>query len=270
MEPSDYTSIAVSVQGRVGVIEMIRPEEGNPLEPEGSEREMHDALSRFQRDREIRVVVLTGSGEVFSRGGHKTPIRVDPAEMGGFSLGERLAYGYSYGVFWEYLPEYRKPIIAAVNGLAFGGGCELVESTHIAFAADTATFSKAEINIGIIPTFGGTQRLPRNVGRKAAIELVLSGRTFDAAEAAQLGLVNRVVPGANLLGAALTFARELASKPPLTIAAALTAIHRGMDAAIDDGLAIEEAAFARIVATHDAREGVAAFLEKRSPSFVGR
>jgi enoyl-CoA hydratase len=116
----------------------------------------------------------------------------------------------------------------------------------------------------------GTQRLPRNVGRKAAIELILSGRTFDAAEAAQLGLVNRVAPGASLLGAAITFARELASKPPLTIAAALAAIHRGMDAAIDDGLAIEEAAFARIVPTHDAREGVAAFLEKRSPSFVGR
>jgi enoyl-CoA hydratase/carnithine racemase len=154
--------------------------------------------------------------------------------------------------------------------LAFGGGCELVESTHIALAADTATFSKAEINIGIIPTFGGTQRLPRNVGRKAAIELILSGRVFDAAEAARLGLVNRVVPGVRLLDEALALADRLATKPPLTLAAALAAIHRGMDASIDDGLAIEEAAFARIVPTHDAREGVAAFLAKRVPKFIGR
>jgi enoyl-CoA hydratase/carnithine racemase len=165
---------------------------------------------------------------------------------------------------------FAKPIIAAVNGLAFGGGCELVESTHIALAADTATFSKAEIDIGIIPTFGGTQRLPRNIGRKAAIELILTGRRFDAAEAARLGLVNRVVPGTSLRDEALALASLLAAKPPLTLAAALGAIHRGMDAAIDDGLAIEEAAFARIAATHDAREGVAAFLEKRAARFLGR
>jgi enoyl-CoA hydratase len=165
---------------------------------------------------------------------------------------------------------FSKPIIAAVNGLAFGGGCELVESTHIALAADTATFSKAEIDIGIIPTFGGTQRLPRNIGRKAAIELILSGRVFDAAEAARLGLVNRVVPGPNLQSEALALAELLASKPALTMAAALSAIHRGMDAAIDDGLAIEEAAFAQIVPSHDTREGIAAFVEKRSPRFLGR
>jgi enoyl-CoA hydratase/carnithine racemase len=165
---------------------------------------------------------------------------------------------------------FSKPVIAAVNGLAYGGGCELVEATHLALAADTAQFSKAEINIGIIPTFGGTQRLPRNVGRKAAIELILTGRTFDAAEAARLGLINRVVPGADLIGTAIDLAKELAAKPPLTVAAALTAIHRGMDAAIDDGLAIEEAAFARIVPSCDAREGVAAFLERRRPSYLGR
>jgi enoyl-CoA hydratase len=156
-----------------------------------------------------------------------------------------------------------------VNGLAYGGGCELVESTHIALAADNAVFSKAEINIGIIPTFGGTQRLPRNVGRKAAVELILTGRPFDAMEAARLGLVNRVLPAAELLDAALALAAELATKPPATLAAALMAIHRGMDASIDDGLAIEEAAFAQIVPTRDAREGIAAFLEKRAPSYKG-
>ena len=165
---------------------------------------------------------------------------------------------------------FPKPIIAAVNGIAFGGGCELTESVHIALAARSATFSKAEINIGIMPTFGGTQRLPRNVGRKAAIELILSGRVFTAEEAAHLGLVNRVVADADLAGEAMALANDLASKPPLTVAAALGAIHRGMDASIDDGLAIEEAAFARIVPTRDAQEGVAAFVEKRRPAFVGK
>ena len=126
------------------------------------------------------------------------------------------------------------------------------------------------MNIGIIPTFGGTQRLPRNVGRKAALELILTGRVFDAVEAARLGLVNRVLPAKELLPAALGLAKTLAAKPPLTLAAALMAVHRGMDASIDDGLAIEEAAFARIVPTHDAQEGVAAFVEKRAPAFLGR
>jgi enoyl-CoA hydratase len=167
-------------------------------------------------------------------------------------------------------------IVFTGAGRAFSAGADIagfqryLESAHIALAADTATFSKAEINIGIMPTFGGTQRLPRNIGRKAAVELILTGRTFDATEAARLGLINRVVSSANLLDEALALANLLASKPSLTLAAALGAIHRGMDLAIDDGLAVEEAAFARIVPTHDAREGVAAFLEKRAPRFVGR
>jgi enoyl-CoA hydratase/carnithine racemase len=165
---------------------------------------------------------------------------------------------------------FPKPVIAAVNGLAFGGGCELVEATHIALAAETASFSKAEVNIGIIPTFGGTQRLPRNVGRKPAIELILTGRVFGASEAARLGLVNRVAAGPELLAEAFAVAEDLATKPPITLAAALFAIHRGMDASIDDGLAIEESAFSQIVPTHDAGEGVAAFVEKRRPIFLGR
>jgi enoyl-CoA hydratase/carnithine racemase len=215
----------------------------------------------------VRVVVITGAGRAFSAGADikafQRHMQAGPAE----AVAHFMRPGHRMTRRVETFP---KPIIAAVNGLAFGGGCELVESTHIALAADTVSFSKAEINIGIIPTFGGTERLHRNVGRKAATALILSGRIFDASEAARLGLVNRVVSGDDLLGVALGLAAELAGKPPLTLAAALTAIHRGMDAAIDDGLAIEEAAFARIVPTHDAQEGVAAFVEKRRPVFLGR
>jgi enoyl-CoA hydratase len=226
-----------------------------------------DALDRFELDPAVRAIVITGAGRAFSAG----------ADIKAFQ--EHMLGGPAEAVTRFMRPGHRmtrrvesfpKPVIAAVNGLAFGGGCELVESTHIALAAEGATFSKAEVNIGIIPTFGGTQRLPRNVGRKAALELILSGRVFDAAEAARLGLVNRVVSAAELLSQARHLARELAAKPPLTLAAALTAVHRGMDASIDDGLAIEEAAFASIVSTHDAGEGVAAFVEKRPPIFLGR
>jgi enoyl-CoA hydratase len=254
------------VEERVALLTLNRPDKLNALNNELLAAIVR-ALDDIELDSTVRAVVITGAGRAFSAGadiaGFQRHLEASPAE----AVAHFMRPGHH---MTRRVESFSKPIIAAVNGLAFGGGCELVESAHIALAADTAIFSKAEINIGIIPTFGGTQRLPRNVGRKAAIELILSGRTFGAAEAAQLGLVNRVVPDTDLLKTAIALARELASKPPLTLAAALAAIHRGMDAAIDDGLAIEEAAFARIVSTHDSREGVAAFLEKRSPIFLGR
>lgn len=250
----------------VTVLTLNRPEKLNAFSNELIGAVMK-ALDGIELDSSIRVVVITGAGRAFSAGadiaGFQPHLKAGPSE----AVVHFMRPGHQMTRRVEAFP---KPIIAAVNGLAFGGGCELLESTHIALAADTATFSKAEINIGIMPTFGGTQRLPRNVGRKAAIELILTGRVFDAAEAARLGLVNRVVTSASLLDEAVALAKVLASKPPLTLAAILGAIHRGLDAAIDDGLAIEEAAFARIVPTHDAREGVAAFLERRLPRFVGR
>lgn len=252
-------------RGTVAILTMNRPTKLNALSNELL-ASIVDALDRIELDPAVRVVVITGEGRAFSAGadiaGFQPHLRAGPQQ----AVTQFMRPGRQATRFIETFP---KPIIAAVNGLAFGGGCELVESTHIALAADTATFSKAEINIGIMPTFGGTQRLPRNIGRKAAIELILTGRIFDAAEAARLGLVNRVVPNARLLDETLALADVLASKPPLTLAATLGAIHRGMDAAIDDGLAIEEAAFARIVPTRDANEGVAAFLEKRRPEFRG-
>ncbi len=254
------------LEGQVALLTLSRPEKLNALSKELLAA-IVDALDRVELHSAVRVVVVTGAGRAFSAGADiaafQRHMEAGPAE----AVAHFMRPGHRMTRRVESFP---KPIIAAVNGLAFGGGCELVESTHIALAADTATFSKAEINIGIIPTFGGTQRLPRNVGRKAATELILSGRVFDAPEAARLGLVNRVVPERDLLSTALALASELASKPPLALAAALAAIHRGMDASIDDGLAIEEAAFARIAPTHDAHEGVAAFLEKRRPSFLGR
>jgi enoyl-CoA hydratase len=251
--------------GKVALLTLNRPKTLNALNNELIAALMQE-LDQIELDAGVRAIVITGTGRAFSAGADiaafQTHVAAGPAE----AVVHFMRPGHRMTRRVEAFP---KPIIAAVNGLAYGGGCELVESTHIALAADNAVFSKAEINIGIIPTFGGTQRLPRNVGRKAAVELILTGRPFDAMEAARLGLVNRVLPAAELLDAALALAAELATKPPATLAAALMAIHRGMDASIDDGLAIEEAAFAQIVPTRDAREGIAAFLEKRAPSYKG-
>lgn len=249
-------------RGRVAILTLNRPNKLNALSNELIVAIM-EALDGIELDPSVGVIVMTGAGRAFSAGaditGFQPHLEAGPLE----AVVHFMRPGHQ---MTRRVESFSKPIIAAINGLAFGGGCELVESTHIALASDAATFSKAEI----MPTFGGTQRLPRNIGRKAATELILSGRIFDAAEAARLGLVNRVVPATTLLDEAVTLANVLATKPPLTLAAALTAIDRGIDAAIDDGLAIEEAAFARIVPTRDAREGVAAFIEKRRPTFVGR
>jgi enoyl-CoA hydratase/carnithine racemase len=253
-------------RGGVAILTLNRPAKLNALSNDLLAAIMR-VLDDIEIDPAVRVIVFTGAGRAFSAGadiaGFQRYLEAGPAD----AVVHFMRPGHQ---MTRRIESFAKPIIAAVNGLAFGGGCELIESTHIALAADTATFSKAEINIGIIPTFGGTQRLPRNICRKVAIELILTGRIFDATEAARLGLINRVVPSTNLLDEALALANLLASKPSLALAAALGAIHRGMDVAIDDGLAVEEAAFARIVSTRDAREGVAAFLGKRAPRFLGR
>ena len=255
--------LLVEQRGAVVVATLNRPEKLNAFNSAliGAVMEL---LDRLELDRSIRAIVVTGAGRAFSAGADisafQSHVKAGPAAAVAHFLrpGQRMT---------RRVEAFLKPIVAAVNGLAFGGGCEFVEAAHLALAGRSAMFSKAEINIGIIPTFGGTQRLPRNVGRKAALELILTGRRFDAEEALRLGLVNRVVPTDALLEDALVLAEELAGKPPLTLAAALSAVHRGMDASIDDGLAIEEAAFAQIVPTPDAHEGIAAFVEKRQPAF---
>lgn len=269
MERTDQQSLPVLLRedrGAVSILTLNRPEKLNALSNELISAIM-SALEDIELDRAIRAIVFTGSGRAFSSGADIAALQRHMENGPAEAVAHFVRPGQQMTRRVESFP---KPIIAAVNGLAFGGGCELVEATHIALAAEEASFSKAEINIGIIPTFGGTQRLPRNVGRKAAIELILTGRIFNASEAARLGLINRVVPGVDLLREAVELAEALSAKPPLTLAAALAAIHRGMDASIDDGLAIEKEAFARIVPTHDAREGVEAFLEKRRPIFLGR
>ena len=161
---------------------------------------------------------------------------------------------------------FPKPIIAAVNGIAFGGGCEIIEAVHLAVASDKAMFAKPEINIGIPPTFGGTQRLPRLAGRKRALEYLLTGDPFSPQRAYEMGLVNRIVPHDQLLESAFELANRIMRHSRLAAARIITAVTRGLNAPISEGLAIESEQFARMAATHDTREALDAWLARRSPS----
>ena len=167
------------------------------------------------------------------------------------------------------LEAFSKPVIAAVNGLAYGGGCEITEAVHLAVASEQARFAKPEINIGIPPTFGGTQRLPRLAGRKRALELLLTGDSFPAQRAYELGLVNRVVPQDQLIPSAVELAERILRHSPLAAARILTSVTRGLNASIDEGLLIEREQFARMAATRDCREGLAAWAERRTPVYKG-
>jgi enoyl-CoA hydratase/carnithine racemase len=168
------------------------------------------------------------------------------------------------------LEAFRKPVIAAVNGLAFGGGCEITEAVHLAIASDRARFAKPEINLGMPPTFGGTQRLPRLAGRKRALELLLTGDPFTPARALEIGLVNSVVPHDALLPAARELAERITRHSPLAVGAVITAVSRGLNMAISEGLQVESEQFAALVPSEDLGEGIHAWIERRTPHYCGR
>jgi enoyl-CoA hydratase len=211
------SEIEVSRAGPVGLIRMTRPADGNPLSPEGSEREMQDALMAFQVDRGLRAVVLTGSDGVFSRG--NVP-RNDPQVHGGRSLGERFAFGYTRGNFWYWLPEFRKILIAAVNGDCADGAWELATLCDIVVAAESAQFSMNHLDMGVNPCHASCHYLARALGKHRAMDLVLNARTLEARQCLSLGLVNYVVPDAECLSFAQDLGRRIANRPP--VAAAVT------------------------------------------------
>jgi enoyl-CoA hydratase/carnithine racemase len=167
------------------------------------------------------------------------------------------------------LESFPKPIIAAINGIAFGAGCEIAEAVHLAVASDRASFAKPEINIGIPPTFGGTQRLPRLAGRKRALEYLLTGDTFTPQRAYEVGLINRVVAHEHLMSATFELADRILRHSPLAASRIITAVTRGLNTSIAEGLAIESEQFARMVPTRDNREALDAWIGKRPPNYTG-
>lgn len=259
----DYRNIRYRADGGVAVITFDRPKALNALSAELLE-EFADALKTVDGTEEIRVLILTGAGEkAFVAGADITELATyDPLQAKAFSATGHRIIGM--------LQQLSIPVIAAVNGYALGGGCELALACDFIYASENAMFGLPEITLGIIPGFGGTQRLPRQVGKNRAKEMIFTGKMISAMEAEKIGLVNRVVLPEALLDEAHNTAESMAAKGRASLRAAKQAINRGNEADLETGCAIEIDAFALCFGSEDAREGTTAFLEKRKPDFQGR
>jgi enoyl-CoA hydratase/carnithine racemase len=252
--------VEISRDGHVALLRLNRPEARNALSPELME-ELASELERLDPDPEVRCVVIAGSEKVFAAG-------ADIKVMAERSFAEALRHPAAS--FWRRLAAIKTPMVAAVSGYALGGGCELALACDMIVAAESAKFGQPEINLGIIPGGGGTQRLARVLGKQRAMELVLTGRRFGAAEARELGLVNRVVPDDEWLEAAMDLAHEVAAKPPIASRLAKQAVLVAEETALSPGLENERRLYELAMATEDRVEGMNAFLEKREPEFKGR
>jgi enoyl-CoA hydratase len=252
--------------GPVKLLTLNRPHKLNALDYELINQLMA-LLDELEEDDEVRTIVLTGAGDrAFSAGADIACFAASVRRGQAAALREFVRRGQRLTARIETFP---KPIIVAVNGLAHGGGCEITEAAPLAIASDRAEFCKAEINLGFAPPFGGTQRLPRLIGRKRALRMLLTAEVIPASQACAYGLINEVVAHEKLLDAAIGLARTIAGKSPLAIAACLGSVTRGINVPIDEGLAIEADHFARMVGTRDIEEGISAWLERRAPQFIG-
>jgi enoyl-CoA hydratase len=259
--------VTVETRNEIALVTLNRPGKLNALNYALIDRLMA-VLDRLEADPAVRAVVVTGAGgRAFSAGGDIPEFAASMAAGVDIAVRDFCRRGQAMTARLESFP---KPVIAAVNGIAYGGGCEITEAVHLAVASERAMFAKPEINIGIPPTFGGTQRLPRLAGRKRALELLLTGEPFGPDRAREIGLINRVVPHDDLLPEAFTLAASILRHSSLAAARIITAVTRGINATIDEGLLIEREQFARMAATDDAREGLDAWIARRAPDYPGR
>jgi len=253
-----YENILVETRGRVGLITLNRPKALNALN-DALMDELGDALAQFDADENIGCIVLTGSDKAFAAG-------ADIGAMKDWSYMDVYKSGYITRN-WERIRLVRKPVIAAVAGFALGGGCELSMMCDFIIAAETAKFGQPEIKLGIIPGAGGTQRLPRAVGKSKAMDMVLTARMMDAAEAERAGLVSRVVPLDKLLDEALAAASQICEYSLPVVMAAKESVNRAYESTRNEGILFERRAFHSLFASEDQKEGMAAFVEKRKPKF---
>lgn len=258
-----YETLLVETSERVCTVTINRPDKLNALNIT-AKKELRELFEALKKDQDVDVVILTGAGEKSFVAG--TDIRelttLNEASGAEFAAGGQHVL--------SRIENLGKPVIAAVNGYALGGGLELALSCHVRLASENARFGQPEVNLGVIPGYGGTQRLARLVGEGRAMEMILTGDPVDAQEALRIGLVNRVVPPADLLVAARGMASKVASKGQVAIRMALKAVHVSQEAHLTEGLEVEAKLFGLCCASEDFKEGTAAFLEKRKPSFKGR
>jgi enoyl-CoA hydratase len=255
--------VLLDVEGGVAWLTVNRPEKLNALN-RAVVREIAAAARRAIENEACGVIVVTGSGEKAFVAG------ADIAEMSSLDPREAEAFSHELSDSFAVLERSPKPVIAAVNGFALGGGCELALACHLRIAADTARFGQPEVGLGLIPGAGGTQRLPRLVGQGRALDLILTGDAIDAAEALRIGLVERVVPAAELRANVGAYAAKLLGRSKVALARALEAVVTGAGMSLPEALRLEASLFGLGFATEDMREGTKAFLEKRKPRFVGR
>ena len=255
-----YDNILVETRGRVGVIRLNRPQALNALNS-ALNTELAQAVAAFDADAGIGCILLTGSEKAFAAG-------ADIKEMA-----DKTAVAMfmdDFGGNWEAVARARKPVVAAVAGFALGGGCELAMQCDLIIAADTAKFGQPEITLGVIPGIGGTQRLTRAVGKAKAMDLILTGRRMDAAEAERAGLVARVVPAANLMEEAMKVAETIAGMGLPSVYAAKESVNRAFETSLAEGVRFERRVFHALFATEDQKEGMAAFIEKRPAKFKNK
>ena len=250
-------TITVEVRGRVGIIRLNRPQALNALSLV-LKNELLAAAEAFDADVGIGCIVITGSDKAFAAG-------ADIKEMAEKSYID--IFSADYAADYERLARVRKPIVAAVAGFALGGGCELAMMCDVIIAADNAKFGQPEIKLGVIPGIGGTQRLTRAVGKAKAMDLILTGRMMDAAEAERSGLVARVVPAAGLMAETMKVAESIAAMSLPSVLAAKEAVNRSFETSLAEGVRFERRVFHALFATKDQKEGMAAFVEKRPPKF---
>jgi enoyl-CoA hydratase len=257
---TSYEHILSSIDGPVAVVTLNRPQQLNAL-ARALMLELVHALEQHDHDPEVRAIVLTGGPRVFAAG-------ADIKEMADATAADMLTRD-TIGL-WDRVRRISKPIVAAVAGYALGGGCELAMLCDIIVAAETARFGQPEINIGLMPGAGGTQRLTRTVGKFVAAEMVLTGRMLSAEEALRCGLAARVVPAELVVEISTRLAQEIARRAPLSVQLAKEAVTRAFEGRLDDGIDYERKLFYLLFATRDAHEGMQAFVDKREPTYEGR
>jgi enoyl-CoA hydratase len=258
-----YENILVETRGKVGLITLNRPKALNALSPDLM-RELGAALTAFEADSTVGAMVITGNEKAFAAGADIKAMK---------ELGYMDVYMADYiTAEWETVTRCRKPVIAAVAGYALGGGCELALMCDFILAADTAKFGQPEINLGVIPGAGGTQRLPRFIGKAKAMEMILLGqaRMMDAQEAERCGMVSRIVPAAELVEEALRTAQKIAELSLPIVMMAKESVNRAFETTLNEGVRFERRLFHSTFATEDQKEGMAAFAEKRKPAFKNR
>src|SRR3954468_14704351 len=253
-----YENILVETQGRVGLIRLNRPAALNAL-CDALVKELGEQLLAFDADPGIGAIVITGSDRAFAAG-------ADIKEMRDRTNPQAMLEDF-IGAGWESVLRVKKPVIAAVAGFALGGGCELAMMCDMIFAADTAKFGQPEINLGVIPGAGGTQRLTKAVGKSKAMDMILTARMMDAAEAERANLVSRVFPADQLLPEVMKVAAKIADLSPVAVQIAKAAVNRAFETTLAEGVRYERATFLSLFGTPHQKEGMAAFAEKRKPDF---